>query len=120
MSNPNDRRFDDAMRQRHADAVARRSPRTQAQLAWRQRAAAAPGERSPLRTLAWPWAAACAAGVLAIGLQVRRSPDIAPAPAPSVAIDADDDFDSAYSALDEAPELYLWLASSDAATFAPE
>lgn len=120
MTHPNERRFDEAMRQRHADALARLSPRTQAQLVLRQRAAAAPGARSPLRSLAWPLAAACAAGVLAIGLQVRRSPEVAPAPAPSIAIDADDDVASAYSALDEAPDLYLWLASSDAATFASE
>ena len=32
---------------------------------------------------------------------------------------ADDEFD-AYAALDETPDLYLWLASSDAATLAME
>jgi len=37
----------------------------------------------------------------------------------AIAKPAEDEFD-AYTALDETPELYLWLASSDAATLAME
>jgi hypothetical protein len=110
--------FDDRIRQRHAEALANLSPRVLAQLQQRRRAARhAP---SPWRGLAWPLAAACAAGVLALGLQLRR-PDIPSPVATPVVIDIDsDEPETAFAALDEAPDLYLWLASKDAATLAME
>ena len=128
------RDFDASLRQHHAQAVANLSARTQAQLQLRQRAAASPASpirhvrHAPLRGYAWPLAAACAVGVLAIGLQWRQADIPVPAATPvavapgsmnSAGESAADEFD-AYTMLDEAPDLYLWLASNDAATLAME
>lgn len=119
--------FDARMQQQHAQSLAQVSARTQAQLHARRHAAVASTQRTPMRAFAWPLAAVCAAGVLAIGLQWRQ-PDITHAVTPPLAAVSDDEFispelastefASTYAALDETPELYLWLASSDAATFA--
>ena len=80
-----------------------------------------------MRALRMALAAACAVGVLAIGLQWRqadipfrprrRSPPLRqPMPLaklPQTTFDA-------YTMLDETPDLYLWLASNDAAALAME
>jgi len=122
-----DHDFDASLRNHHAQAVANMSARTQAQLQLRRRAAATPTRHTSMRAFAWPLAAACAVGVLAIGLQWRQ-PDTSAPTASQVAASADttnsDDesaaeFD-AYATLDEAPDLYLWLASNDATTLAME
>ena len=122
------RGFDANLRQHHAQAVANLSSRTQAQLQLRRRAAEAPMRHAPLRGYAWPLAAACAVGMLAIGLQWRQADIPVPAAAPvaiapgstnSAGESPADEFD-AYTMLDEAPDLYLWLASNDAATLAME
>ena len=119
--------FDASLRLVHVQAVANLSPRAQAQLQLRRRAAAAPVRHAPLR-YAWPVAAACAVGLLAIGLQWRQADITVPGAAPVVVAPgntnaageaAADDID-AYAMLDEAPDLYLWLASNDAATLAME
>src|SRR5688500_13441403 len=125
--NRNDHDFDTSLRDHHAQAVANMSARTQAQLQLPRRAAGTPTRHTSMRVFAWPLAAACAVGVFAIGLQWRQ-PDTSP-PASSVAASpgttsADDEstadeFDT-YAALDEAPDLYLWLASNEAATLAME
>ena len=127
--NSNDRDFDAILRSHHAQALASMSARTQSQLQLRRRASTTPARHSSMRAFAWPLAAACAAGVLVVGLQWRQSDtSIRSVPSPvatsSGAVDAtakpaEDEFD-AYTALDETPELYLWLASSDAATLAME
>lgn len=114
-----DGNFDDIARGVHARAIASVSPRTLAQLQLRRRAATAAGPR--FRGYAWPLATACAVAALAIGWQLRR-PEVLPAhvatsPAPLAA--APDD-GGATLALDENPELFEWLASSDAATLAME
>jgi hypothetical protein len=124
----NGRGFDARLRGHHAQAVANLSARSQAQLQLRRRAAAAPIRHAPLRGYAWPLAGACAVGVLAIGLQWRQADMPVPAATP-VAVapgstnaageSAADEFE-AYTMLDEAPDLYLWLASNDAATLAME
>nr|AGW45534.1 hypothetical protein [uncultured bacterium Lac36W] len=124
----NSRDFDASLRQHHAQAVANLSARTQAQLQTRRRAAAAPIRHAPLRGYAWPLAAACAVGVLAMGSQWRQADfplpaatpvAVAPGSADAAGESAADEFD-AYTMLDEAPDLYLWLASNDAATLAME
>lgn len=127
--NINDSDFDATLRRHHAQALANVSTRTQAQLQLRQRAATTPARHASMRAFAWPLAAACAAGVLVVGLQWHQADTPVPADASSVAASsdtadaaappADDEFD-AYTALDETPDLYLWLASSDAATLAME
>lgn len=70
--------------------------------------------RRPRPALGWPLAAACAAGTLVVGLHMRReaaTPD-APIVAPPVA-DTGDEAASAWTALDQTPDFYLWLASAD-------
>lgn len=127
-NNGQDAGFDDNLRHHHAQSVANLSARTQAQLQLRRRAASRPIRPVPLRGYAWALAAACAVGVLAVGLQWRR-PDLPVAATTPVAIgpggptagteSVNDDVD-AYAMFDEAPDLYLWLASDDAAALAME
>lgn len=122
----NDHDFDARLRGHHAQALANTSARTQAQLG-RRPATVATRSRS-MHAFAWPLAAACAVGILVVGLQWRQT-DTAATSVSSVAASPDTvgadslpgegEFD-AYAALDEAPDLYLWLASSDAAALAME
>ena len=121
-----DGRFDARIRQAHADAVSHLSARTHLQLQLR-RGAAATTRRKPAatRSFAWPLAAACAVGALAIGLQLRppESPETVPAPDPARALATaapDAGVADAWTALDESPDLYLWLESDDAAMLAME
>ena len=113
-----DAAFDAAVRSAHVASLDHVSPRVRAQLVQRRRAALAGDARGashPLRA-AWPIAAAAAIGALAIGLSVR-----APAPAPAtVAVTAPTDAATTYDTLDENPDLYVWLASDDAALMAME
>ena len=116
------RTFDEALRQRHGTAVAHVSARTQAQLQQRRRAAlsaSAPGRpHTTMRRFAWPVATSFAAILaLAVGMQLRQDP-VAPMPVATVA--DDDDLGASFAALDENPDFYLWLASSDAVAFASE
>ena len=112
-----DARFDHALRQHHATAAERLSPRTRAQLAQRRNAALR-GERvAPaygMRYAAAGFAAICA---LAVGLQFGSMPaptttvptsTVAAATAPVITM------------LDEDPEFYAWLASADAQQIAME
>ena len=112
-----DAAFDAAARSAHAASLEHLSARVRAQLAQRRRAALAGTPRRdahPLR-IVWPIAAAAAIGALAIGLQMRT-----PAPAPSVAVIAPTDAATTYDTLEESPDLYVWLASDDAASLAME
>lgn len=115
-----DAAFDAALLARHAVSLERLSPRVQAQLAQRRNAALrggdARGRRHGVRYAAAGFAALCA---LAIGLQFGIAPrPTAPTAAsgvastPSAATDA--------TMLDEDPEFYAWLASSDAQQVAME
>lgn len=121
-----DERFDARIRQAHADAVSHLSARTHLQLQLRRGAAATTGRKpAATRSFAWPLAAACAVGALAIGLQLRQpeSPGTVPAPGPARALASaapDAGVADAWTALDESPDLYLWLESDDAAMLAME
>jgi hypothetical protein len=113
-----DDRFDAAARQQHAIATTRLSARTQAQLQQRRRAAlAAQSAGQPSRRhFGWPIAASFAAMLaLAVGLQVRQQS--APSTAAPVVADSGDNLDTV---LDENPDFYVWLASSDANALAME
>ena len=113
--------FDDALRQRHAAAVAHVSARTQAQLRNRLAASATTPRRVVRHRVAWAAASACAAlFALVVGLQLRPQPTPAPSPATVVVDDSQGDANTAYASLDENPDLYLWLASSDAIALASE
>ena len=120
-------RFDEALRARHAASLDALSPRTRAQLQRRRRAALAGQARdtgAPAWRLAWPIAATCAIGAVVLGLQIRGLETPAPtqvatastvatpatiAAVPPVDAGAIDD-----ATLEEAPDLYVWLASDDA------
>ncbi|ALN64444.1 hypothetical protein GLA29479_3591 [Lysobacter antibioticus] len=114
-----DQRFDQAMRALHARAVDQVTPQTRARLRTiRSEAAAAPVRRSGV--LGWALASGgVAAFALALGLQfvggnggAPAVPESAPAVASAAAVDAVYDPDTAVAALDENPDLYLWLASN--------
>jgi hypothetical protein len=118
--------FDARIRQAHAEAVSHLSARTRLQLQLRRGAATATrGKPAATRSFAWPLAAACAVGALAIGLQLRQpeAPGTTPAPDPARALASatpDASVADAWTALDESPDLYLWLESDDAAMLAME
>ncbi|GAB3386722.1 hypothetical protein [Lysobacter fragariae] len=126
--------FDARIRAHHAQALASVPQRTLLQL--RPRDAA----RQPRHMRAWSLAATGAVGAIAVGLLWQRPDDATPtapaapviasaATAPAVPATASpglatdtategDDIDDPYAALDESPDLYLWLASSDASELA--
>ena len=113
--------FDRRMRQLHATAVTQLSPQTLARLrSARQQARTS----APRRGHVWRWAAATAfSAVLAvtIGLQLLPKPGSTPAAQPVVAtISSEDAYADSVSALDENPDLYVWLASSEAEPLALE
>lgn len=122
--NPNhpqgdDERFDQAMRELHAQAVAQVSSPTRARLrAARHGATAA---RESRRGYGWILASGCAAVfALAIALQLQPRPASKPDAPPLAEVSAPYDADTAVAALDENPDLYLWLASNDDALPAAE
>ena len=113
-------RFDHAVRRHHAESVARLSPQVRAQLAQRRNAVTR-GEVAPrghrLRVGVAAFATLCA---LAIGLQLR--PAAVPgsiAPESTVAAVAVNGRTQS-TMLDEDPEFYAWLASTDAQQVAME
>jgi hypothetical protein len=118
------RELDRAVRALHAEAVDHVSPRTLQQLRMR-RATALPARARPARAFGWAAAAACAAiFAIAIGLRFDRGGTSTPADAQIAAATdpstADSDYDEALASYDEDPDLYLWLASSDAQPLAVE
>ena len=113
--------FDRHMRQLHATAVAQLSPQTLARLrSARQQAQTS----APPRGHAWRWVTATAfSAVLAvtIGLQLLPKPGSTPTAQPVVAtVGSDDAYADGVTALDENPDLYVWLASSEAEPLAME
>jgi len=105
--------FDRAMRARHRNAIAHLSPRVQAQLQQRLRGLRAPTATRP-RHPAWGLALACSlALVFAFGIHRRSTSEMPLAPAATV-VAAGNDNGELVATLDEAPDLYLWLASDDA------
>ena len=112
--------FDRDMRQLHAAAVAQVSPQALARL----RAARHAAQTAPKRGHAWRWVTATAfSAVLAVALGMQFLPHSGSVPAtqPMVAtVDNDDGYDDSLAALDESPDLYMWLASSEAEPLAME
>jgi anti-sigma-K factor RskA len=111
--------FDRDMRQLHASAMVNISPQTLARL----RAARQGAQRAPQRGHAWRWAVASAfSAVLAVAIGVQFLPSSTPAPAaqPMATATGNSSYVDSLSALDENPDLYLWLASSEADPLAME
>lgn len=118
MNAHHDDHFDATLRARHQASLERLSPRVQAQLAQRRNAAlrGLPVRRAHGVRYAAGFAALCA---LAIGLQfgIMPTPDTsAMAPATGTASTTT----AGATMLDEDPEFYAWLASSDAQLVAME
>jgi hypothetical protein len=114
--NDRDARFDAGMRRLHGDAVRRVPGRTLLQLQLRPSTGAS-RQAKPGGRLVWPLTASVAALLaLAVGMQLQLRHDEA-APAPAMAAASADDLDTV---LDENPDFYLWLASSDANAIAME
>lgn len=124
--------FDAAMRARYAQATMQLSPRTRIQLHNRLRASLAGnvhvkhGQRP-----AWLLATACSlALVFGFGMNWRASNEKPPTTAQPVtlvaaqgtvvAAQSKGDSGELVATLDESPDLYLWLASDDAKSFATE
>ena len=109
--------FDSRLRQVHAQAIGKVSPRTRVQL---RPKSSATRLTSPPRRHAWPLAATCAIALVAGGMFLRHPERMAPAPDTQTVAVANDDAGDIYTALDESPELYLWLASNDTQTLVTE
>ncbi|WP_394540430.1 hypothetical protein PRJ39_07340 [Lysobacter enzymogenes] len=121
-----DARFDAALRDLHAQALERVSPQVRQRLRTIRSEAAAQPRRGHGGLLGWTLASSGVAAVaLALGLQFVGGGAPLPAAAPAqvaqqpsaaapvaVAADASYDPDTAVAALDENPDLYLWLASN--------
>ena len=117
MNDHHDTAFDAAIRAAHGASLERLSPRVRAQLEQRRNAAlrGTGARQSPVfRAAAAGFAALCA---LAIGLQFAMAPPRAPDVAASSVASATS---NAATMLDEDPEFYAWLASSDAQLVAME
>jgi hypothetical protein len=117
MNDRHDMPLDATIRAHHQAALDHLSPRVRAQLAQRRSAAlrgAGVRRGHGFRYAAASFAALCA---LAIGLQFGLTPPTtSPMPAGAVASTAPTDA----TMLDEDPEFYAWLASSDAQQVAME
>ena len=116
-----DRAFDARLRQVHAQAVAQVPARTLAQLHPHR----APVRAStPSRWTAWPLAATCAIALVAGGMLIRYPTQPIPqdptAMEQAASVNGDSEPGDVYAALDESPELYLWLGSNDTDTLITE
>ncbi|MGH8063109.1 MAG: hypothetical protein ACREO7_13975 [Pseudoxanthomonas sp.] len=116
----NNEAFDHDMRQLHATAVAHISPQTLARL----RAARHGARTAPQRGHAWRWITASAFSAMlavAIGVQfLPRSTPVSTAQPVVATIGTSNDYSDGVATLDENPDLYLWLASSEAEPLAME
>ena len=102
--------LDATLRRVHAQAVEHVSPRAFVQLRPQPSPRTSPAKP---RLHAWPLAATCAIALIAGGLFLRQpTQDAAVKPAVVTATDNNEPGD-VYAALDESPELYVWLASND-------
>ena len=115
-----DTAFDQSMRQRYAQALQALPPSTAGALRAARCTALDPAShaRSPHPALRWAGAFATVAA-LALGLRFFED-EPATAPTQQVAAVDADEFDVAIGALDENPDLYLWLAANDDLPPTPE
>jgi hypothetical protein len=124
---------DDAIRALHAQALDHLSPRVRAQLQQRRNKALR-GESVQAPASKWrlaiPLAAAATVGALVLGMQLRSLPPTTHAPMVATVQPASNSTASTSattnedpliaSTLEENPDLYVWLASDDAALMAME
>lgn len=112
--------FDRQARELHSAAVTHLSAQTLARLRVARHAAQA--SAMPVRRGHWRWLAATglsAVFAIALVMQFRPLTQTWDAP-PAVTADNGSGYDPALTVLDENPDLYLWLASSEAQSLAME
>lgn len=115
----NNQSFDHDMRRLHASAVSNISPQTLAQL----RAARHAAQTAPPGGHAGRWLAATAFSAMlavAMGVQFLPSAGLLSAVPPVAATASAQGYTDTLATLDENPDLYLWLASSEADPLAME
>ncbi|KAF1716614.1 hypothetical protein [Pseudoxanthomonas wuyuanensis] len=119
-SDHNHEHFDRQARQLHAAAVTHLSAQTLARL--RAARHAAQTDAAPARRGHWRWLAATAfSAVFAVAIVTQLGPLTQTPEAPDATVaDNISDYDPALIVLDENPDLYLWLASSEAQPLAME
>lgn len=115
-----DAAFDQSMRQRYAQSLHALPPSTAGALRAARRTALDAASHGHTHRPALRWAGAFATvAALALGLRFfGGEPETAPA-RQVAAVDAEE-FDAAIGALDENPDLYLWLAANDDLPPTPE
>ena len=107
--------FDARLRAAHAASLERLSATTQAQLAQRQRRALTAQRAHSTPVLRWSMAT-LAVAIVAVGVfHAGRGPAPAPPGVASTTAAA-----PATETIDDNPDFYLWLASSDATSLASE
>ena len=112
-------RFDQVIRQHHANAVEHISPRARAQLAQRRNAALR-GDVQPRPAFGLRHAGFVFAAVFAVAVGIGLMPATeAPAPAPTPQVAATTPATS-NTILDEDPDFYAWLASTEVQQLAME
>jgi len=114
--------FDRDMRQLHAAATTHISPQTLARLRAARHGLDIIG--APQRGHAWRWMAASAfSAILAVAIGVQflpRSATVSTGQPVAAATNMASDYNDGVVTLDENPDLYLWLASSEAEPLAME
>ncbi len=113
-------RFDEALRGHHRASLDQLSPKVSAQLVQRRHAAlrgSAPHRSHRFGFAAAGFAALCA---LAIGVQLRTPPTPSSAPSTILASTTSAPARADSIILDQDPDFYAWLASSDAMQVAME
>jgi len=121
-----DQDFDRQMRQLHAAAVEQVSPPVRSRLRSARHGITA-GQADGRKPMGWSWlAASLGSAVLAIAIGVqwlpgsnRASEDGAMLAAVSLSAEQDA-YAASLAALEESPEFFLWLASTEAQPFAME
>ncbi|GAB2608441.1 hypothetical protein [Novilysobacter erysipheiresistens] len=120
--NPHDHDFDLEARRLHAQALQHLSPQVRGRLRDARRASASP--ESSRHRFGWLLAGGAVAVTAALVLALQLRP-AAPEPAPALAAapgpaerasqraELDRELDDMLVALDENPDLYLWLAAND-------
>lgn len=117
---PADDALDRRARHLHAASLGALSPRVQAQLVQRRRAATATPSTRGAGVARWGWAGAAAtACVLVVALQVRP-PTRVPLDAPRAIAAVEPVAADPGVVLAEDPEFYLWLASTESRAYAVE
>jgi len=113
-------RFDAALRGHHAASLRQLSPRVRAQLAQRRHAALRGRPASGRHRVGYATAGFAALCALAVGMQFRNPPVTGATPASVIAAATPNPIRADSTMLDQDPDFYAWLASSDAMQVAME